>query len=485
MRAFLLLLLLCSSTLSMAQPFWRLDSLVAQWPVRAAMEEARRKGSPGVIRAMDTRDLYSKLRAALPGLPVFADDSVSRYVDLLGEPRREELRALLGMSAAYRPLIEGELVRQGLPRELAQLPMALSAMSTWGGTREGGAGLWSLPYPVALRYGLKVGPDIDERRDPRLSTMAAVSWLKDLHARYGDWSLTLAAFACGPANVTRAQGRTQGSTDLRVLYPHFSDDARPVLPLWMAMAYLAKHAETLGIRPIPVAPFEAADTIRVSRELRVEAVAATLGIEKARLRALNPTLCSGRIPAFHQLLLPRGERARYEALSDSVQRVQQWLAETERNLSQPGEDVVARTDDGREAIYYRVRSGDYLGRIAQKFGVKVSQLKTWNKLGSDMIDVGEELVIYVSPTQRSKYERTQNDEDEGPTNQIAPPPAPPVKRAQHTSTAGHTWYTVRAGDSLYTIAKRYPGIDAARLMRVNGITADIHPGQRLKIPIGP
>lgn len=481
MRAVLIILLSCSCTLSNAQSFWRLDSLAAQWPVRAAMEEARRKGSPGVIRAMDTRDLYAKLRDALPGMPVFADDSVSRYVDELGEPRREELRALLGMSEAYRLMIEGELVRQGLPRELKYLPMALSAMSTWTGTREGGAGLWSLTYPVAVRYGLKVGPDIDERRDPRLSTMAAVSWLKDLHARYGDWPLTIAAFACGPANVTRAQGRTLGSTDLRVLYPHFSDDARPVLPLWMAMAYLAKHAEALGIRPIAVTPFEAADTIRVSRELRVEAVAATLGIEKARLRALNPTLCSGRIPAFHQLLLPRGERARYEALSDSVQRMQQWLAETERNLSQPGEDVVARTDDGREAIYYRVRSGDYLGRIAQKFGVKVSQLKTWNKLSSDMIDVGEELVIYVSPTQRSKYERTQTDEDEGPTNQVAPPP-PPAKR---TSTAGHTWYTVRAGDSLYTIAKRYPGIDAARLMRVNGISADIHPGQRLKIPIGP
>jgi membrane-bound lytic murein transglycosylase D len=502
MRPILCIVLALHSQLAGAQSLWRLDSLVATWPVRTAIAESRRHSSPGVVRAMDTRDLYAKLRAASPVLPVFADSLVGRYVDVLGEPRREDLRALLGIAEEYYPMIEGELLQQGLPKDLKHLPMALSCMNALAESSEGGAGLWMLTYPVALRYGLRVGPDIDERRDPRLSTRAAVLYLKDLQSRCNDWSHTLMAFACGPANVTRAQGRTKGAADMRVLYPHFSDGVREVLPLWMALTYLSHHREQLGLSPIQVIPFEPADTIRTDRELRFDALAATLGVPKQRLRALNPTLCGERVPAYHALLVPKGERMRFLALADSVARTQQWLVEAERKASEPGEDQVAKGPDGREAIYYRVRSGDVLGRIAQRFNVKLSQLKAWNSLKSDHIDVGEELVIWVTPMQRARFEKEKekSEEGDGPVNQSAPrteviaAKAPPVKNeaapkpeksAPANSSDGFTWYTVRKGDSLYGIAKRYPGVDADSLMRVNGISANIRPGQRIKVPVKP
>jgi len=506
MRARVALLFTLAAFGAQAQTLWRLDSLASSWPVRTAIEESRRHSSPGVIRAMDTRDLYAKLRAASPVLPVFADSLVSRYVDVLGEPRREDLRALLGIAEEYHPMIEGELLQHGLPKDLKHLPMALSCMNALAESNEGGAGLWMLTYPVALRYGLRVGPDIDERRDPRLSTRAAALYLKDLQSRYNNWSLTLMAFACGPANVTRAQGRTNGATDMRVLYPHFSTGARDVLPLLMALNYLSAHHTQLGIAPIHVKPFEPADTIRTDRELRFDALAATLGVPVKRLRALNPTLCSERVPAYHALLVPKGERAHYLALADSVARTQQWLLEAERKASEPGEDHVAKGPDGREAIYYRVRSGDVLGRIAQRFGVKVSQLKTWNRMKSDHIDVGEELVIWVTPSQRTRFEKEKekSEDGDGPVNQNtsekeeatvkAPAPqtpsprssdktAPAVKAEATKDVSGFTWYTVRKGDSLYGIAKRYPGVDADSLMRVNGIGAGIRPGQRIKVPM--
>lgn len=479
-----------------AQPYWSLDSLIAQWPVRTAVEEARRHHQPGVVRAMDTRDLLGKLQRAAPGILVFIDDTVACYVDQLGEPHREALRAALGLARFYEPLIEGELVREGLPRELKHLPLALSAMSTWGSTPEGGAGLWALSYPVAIRYGLQVNAEIDERRDPRLSTMAAARCLKDLHARYDDWAMTAAAFACGPANITRAKKRAKDASNVRALYPHFTAPSREVMPLWMAMTYLATHAEALGITPIDMVPFEEADTIRSRNELRIAAIAAAQGIARDRLRALNPTLCSDRVPAYHALLIPRGERKRYEAMADSVQRLQQWLAESERKATEPGEDVVAKGPDGREAIYYRVRSGDYLGRIAKRFHVGVSQLKAWNKLRSDNIDVGEELVIWVSPSQRARFEKAKEDseEDDESSEQATPrtdakAPDPPVGKPsgppERKGDGAFTWYTVRKGDSLYGIAKRYPGVDADSLMRVNGISSDIRPGQRIKVPVKP
>ncbi|HRD52826.1 MAG TPA: LysM peptidoglycan-binding domain-containing protein [Flavobacteriales bacterium] len=499
MRLFIVFACSLSAGLTNAQSLWRLDSLVATWPARTAIEESRRTHRPGVVRAMDTRGLYTSLKPMAQVLPVFADSAVDRYVNLLGEPRREDLRAALGLLEEYAPLIDGELLRNGLPKELRYLPLALSCMNTMAVGREGGAGLWMLSYPVAVRYGLRIDEVIDERRDPRLSTMAAARWLKDLHARYKDWPTATMAFACGPANVTRAKERLKGETDPRLLHPQFTKGSRDALPVLMAMTYLATHAEQLGIAPIHVSPFEQADTIRSPKELRITAIAAAQGIAKDRLRALNPALCSDRVPAYHALLMPRGERNRFEAMADSVQRLQQWLADTERKASEPGEDVVAKGPDGREAIYYRVRSGDYLGRIAQRFNVKVSQLKAWNKMKSDHIDVGEELVIWVTPSQRTRFEneKEKSEEGDGPANQatvrteaVDADAAPTVKPAPKPTTApaaksedGFTWYTVRKGDSLYGIAKRYPGVDADSLMRVNGIGAGIRPGQRIKVPV--
>ncbi|MBL0128069.1 MAG: LysM peptidoglycan-binding domain-containing protein [Flavobacteriales bacterium] len=481
MRLIPTLLFTITSCAAMAQSTWRVDSLMTTWPVRLAVADSRHGSTPGVIRAVDTRNLYTQLQHTVTGFPVFADSGVVRYVDLYGEPKREEFRALLGMAQVYFPMIEGELVRQGLSKDFKYLPMALSAMNTLAGSQQGEAGLWMLSYPVALRYGLNITADRDERRDTRLSTMAAVSYLKDLLARYHDPALAVMAFTCGPANVTRAQGRTSGATDYRTLYPQFTEGSRDVLPLLMAFIHLSAHAKELGIAPIPMLPAEAADTLRSDRELRFSAVSRTLGIEMGRLRALNPLLCGDRIPRLEAFVLPRGGRAQFEALADSLLREQQRLAAIPAIV--PAQAAV-RTINGREAINYRVRSGDYLGHIAMRFGVKVSQIKSWNHMRSDRIDIGDKLVIYVTASQRDRYDRHKaggTEGSEGPTNQV-PIVKENVVRAQ-TPLSEFTWYTVQSGDSLYGIAQRFPGVDAKRLMEVNGITADIKPGQRLKIPL--
>lgn len=467
-----------------AQATWRVDSLLATWPVRLAVEEARHGAKPGVIRAVDTRDLYVQLQKAAPTLPVFADSNVVKYVDLYGEREREDFRALLGAAQHYWPMIEGELARQGLSKDLKFLPMAMSAMNTLAGSPNGEAGLWMLTYPVAVRYGLHVDAEHDERRDPRLATMAAVRYLKDLHTRYHDPRLAVMAFACGPANVARAQARTGNSTDVRTLYPQFGEGQRDVLPLLMACIHLSTHASTLGIAPIAVIPFEEVDSVHTTSELRFAAIAAVMNVPVPRLRAMNPVLCSDRVPSFERFHLPRGERERFVQLTDSIVRMQQQAAPA------PLFAAVAptRTDDGpataggREAIHYRVRSGDYLGRIAMRFGVKVSQIKTWNKLRSDRISAGDKLLIYLPASQRARYERHAGGSDDEPVNRTVPP-VNGTHATVRTPIADFTWYTVQAGDSLYAIARRYPGVEAKDLMKMNGITANIKPGQKLKIPV--
>ena len=461
------------------QTTWRIDSLVTTWPVRLAMEEARHEPVRGVIRAVDTRELLAQLRIATPDLPVFTDSNVVAYVQLYGEPRREEFRAVLGAAQYYFPMIENALAVQGLPNDLKYLPMALSAMNTLAGSPNGEAGLWMLNYPVAIRYGLHVDAVRDERRDPYLATVAATHYLKDLHARYKDWGLAVMAFTCGPTNVTRAQQRTHGSKDLRILYPQFTDGHRDVLPLLMACIHLSAQAKKLGIAPLDVMPFEASDSLRAESELRFQAIATTLGMPVSRLRAINPMWCNDRVPALERFQLPRGERERFAQLTDSIARVQRQLIE-----APVASTPVERSADGREAIHYRVRSGDYLGRIAMRFGVRVSQIKTWNKLRSDRISAGDKLVIYVPASQRARYERHASSDDDGPTNSTAPTNGGTTVRVP-SPVADFTWYTVQAGDSLYAIARRYPGLEAKDLMKANGISADIHPGQKLKIPAQP
>ena len=122
-----LFLLPCAAVVC-AQGTWRTDSLMTTWPVRKALQEARNRPHGGVIRPMDTQGLYPALQREFPGIPVFADERVADLVNLYGETRREQFRAMLGIALPYFPMIEGQLVAAGLPRELKYLPMALSAM---------------------------------------------------------------------------------------------------------------------------------------------------------------------------------------------------------------------------------------------------------------------------------------------------------------------------------------------------------------------
>lgn len=466
-----------------AQVTWRTDSLMMTWAVQEKLRAVGNTLNRGVVRAVSTSNLYEDLKREAPGIPVFADSNVVMYTDLYGESLREQFRVLLGVSAAYFPMIEKELALQGLPNELKYLPMALSGLNTLAGSTQGGGGLWMLTYPVALRYGLVVTDAVDERHDDVKSTMAAGRYLSDLYARYQDWGLTIMAFACGPANVTRAQQRTGGATDYRSLYPHFTDGVQEVLPLMMAFIHLTSNAGELGIEPIGVLPWEAADTVTAGRQTDLRAVAQVMQLPYARLRSLNPTFCGGKVPVGRPFQLPRSTSECYRSLNDSLVRVEAALAQATAAAPQvEAEKLVSVVV--QKSIRYKVRSGDSLGKIAAKHHVTIRQLKSWNNLRSDRINAGRTLVIHVKRHELVKpaEPEPQLPEDEGPVNST--PTVAPDVRVEQASVQRPNWssYTVQRGDTLYRIAKRFPGLTAQHLMDVNGISTTIKPGQKLKIP---
>lgn len=484
LRHILLSPLLLWGLVSGAQITWRTDSLMNTWAVSQRMQELGPTTGRGVVRAVDTRNLYEDLKREAPGIPVFADSNVVLYADLYGEPLRQQFRVLLGVSQLYFPMIEKELALRGLPTDLKYLPMALSAMNTQAVSHNGRAGLWMLTYPVALKYGLKVTREIDERHDDVKSTMAAGRYLSDLHARYQDWSLAIMAFASGPANVTRAQQRTGGASDERSLYPHFTEGEQEVLPILMAFIHLTSNAEKLGLEPVEVLPWEPADTLTAHRDLHLRSIAAVLQIPLARLQALNPILCSGHVPNGGSFMVPRRMAERYVAMRDSIPSVEKEMAEErEQTAASDAEQLVSVVVE--KSIRYTVRRGDNLGSIAAKHKVTVRQLKTWNNLTSDHINAGRTLLIKVKKRElvKSSEPEPQLPDGEGPTNEL------PRSRTDERTVEGSESnaerfisYTVRAGDSLFGIARRYPGLTAQHLMDVNGIDSTIKPGQTLKIP---
>ena len=467
-----------------AQVTWRTDSLMSTWAVKQRLAEVGPTLGRGVVRAVDTRNLYDDLKREAPGVPVFADSNVVMYADLYGEPLRDQFRVLLGLSEVYYPMLSKELADQEIPVDLMHLPMALSALNSQAASVNGRGGLWMLTYPVALRYGLTVTAEVDERHDDVRSTRAAVRYLKDLHTRYQDWGLTIMAFACGPANVTRAQQRTGGATDYRTLYPHFTEGEQEVLPLLMAFVHLYAQREQLDLDPIAVDPREAADTLTCGRAINLATVAQVMQLPLARMQALNPTYCAGHIPEGGRFLLPRTMTACYVSMRDSMPKAEAALERARAQEAVPeAEQLVSVVVE--KSIRYTVRSGDNLGSIAAKHRVTVKQLKAWNNLRSDRINAGRTLIIKVKKRELVKptEPEPQLPDGEGSTNES---PQPPVnERVQEPNTpqaTGSVSYTVQSGDSLYGIASRFPGLTAQHLMDLNGIGTVIKPGQKLRIP---
>lgn len=446
------------------------------------MEELHGKSKPGDMP--DTDGLYTELKKSCPALPILSDTLVDSYIRLFSGIRRDHFRALLAASGKYLPMIERELALHGLPNELKYLPMAMSAMNPQATSNTGEAGLWMLTYPAALRYGLRVSTTVDERRDPSKSTAAALRYLQDLHVQYSDWPTAVIAFACGPANLTRARQRSGSNKDPRMLYPQFAAGQRHTLPRLIAFTFLARHAEEAEIEPLNFRAPEASDTIRFDSTLVITALTKVMGTRPTRFAALNPTLCGGVVPAGIPFLLPRSEAARFNDLAFVVLEAQSTRPRRpEARAAAP--DTVERLPDGREAILYRIEEGDRLGSIAARFKVELPELRTWNELSGDSIELGNTLVIYLPKVERLRYEGTVSATKADST--LAPLRAEPPRVQTRPSTPAalnteYTWYTIKSGDSLYLIAKRHAGISADDLMRYNGINASIRPGQRIKIP---
>jgi membrane-bound lytic murein transglycosylase D len=337
-------------------------------------------------------------------------------------------------SARYKKLIDRVLDEAKLPKGLAYLPVIESAYLPTLTSRAGAHGIWQFMAETAREYGQRVDWWIDERADPERSTRAAAAYLKDLYRQFGDWSLALAAYNAGPARVHRALDRTGSSTfwDLleRAAIPR---ETRGYVPTFFATLIIAGDPPAYGFRLGEAADDAGVQPVEVEGPLSLRFLAEFAGLDEAELRDLNPSLRRGMVPP-----------------GNGVVRLPSKAAEIVAARA-----ATLRNDDANVAVCsFTLREGDTVKRLARAIGVSVDTVLAMNNLrASDRVRRGDAIYLPVRARELGNF----------------------LSQSQ-------TYYAVRKGDTMYSIAKRFE-LTVDDLREVNQLSRNhkLHPGEKLRV----
>ena len=398
------------------------------------------------------------------------NDVVKNYIILYSEKMKERMGRILGLSQYYFPVFEDILSKYSLPLELKYMAIVESMLNPTATSRAGAKGIWQFMYATGRSYGLEITSYVDERMDVEKSMDAAARYLADAYRIFGDWALAMSSYNCGAGNVSKAIRRAGGSMDYWDIYPYLPRETRGYVPAFVGVMYAMTYHQEYGIEPQDVGMPAATDTFEIRKNLHFRQISDVVGVPIEEIETLNPQYFNNIIPGDNHsyiLRLPSSWTGAFLAAEpDSLygyKRDSLLSSRVIRDVQNSG----SKAAQGR--IAYRVRSGDYLGKIAGRYGVSVSQLKRWNNLRSSNIRAGQTLYIYgASPKAAAAAASSQQSSSSG---------------SGRTYTIG-SYYTVKSGDSLYNIAKLYPGVSAENIKEANGLKSDrIRPGQELKIPL--
>lgn len=383
--------------------------------------------------------------------------------------RKRSFERLMAVSEFYFPLFEEAFDKQNVPLEIKYLAVVESALNPKAVSRVGATGLWQFMYQTGKQYGLKIDSYVDERSDPLKATEAAAQYMKNMYAIFGDWDLVLASYNSGPGNVAKAIRRSGGQQNYWNIRKNLPKETQGYLPAFLATMYIYEYHKEHGIKPekAPIKQF-ATDTVMIKRQMSFKQISELIDIPVAQLQILNPSYKLNVVPAYndqtHFLRLPQDKMAVFTSNESKIYA----YVDREANLRERPFQIVRPivTQDSVNTFqrlaqakvrYYRVKRGDNLSTIAQKYDVAVDDLKKWNNIRGNKVAYGKNLKINgVEADQKSTVvakveidkKGIQKDSLATPTNSI---------------------YVVQKGDNLSNIAKKF-NVTVAELQDWNKLT---------------
>lgn len=381
---------------------------------------------------------------------------VKRYIDTYINRRQNQVSRMMGMANYYFPMFEEALDQYSLPLELKYLAVVESALNPSARSRVGAQGLWQFMYATGRMNGLKVSSYVDERNDPIKATHAACRYLETLYGIFGNWELALAAYNSGPGNVNKAIRRSGGKRNYWEIRAFLPRETQGYVPAFIAVNYVMTYAPEHNIYPKEIKEsYWKMDTIAIKEKISFEQITSLTDISMEELVFLNPAYRLKIVPKvpgdYCQLIVPSSKLGVFIANEDSIYKIATQDFK-EKKVSSPAYVEM------NQRMYHKVRSGEVLGTIAEKYGISVSSLKRWNGLKSNNIRVGQKLAVY--PNKLPKNNVASNSKPIKPQA-----PKTPAKPGQ----GPYQIYQVKNGDSFYSIAKNYPGVSADNIMNWNGI----------------
>ncbi len=478
----------------------------------------------------DVKTTDDQIRQRLSQLPTVIEmpfNSIVRtYIDRYTQRGRAQVAATLGLANYYMPIFEQALEEAGLPLELKYLPVVESALNPNAVSKHGATGLWQFMLATGKGLGMEVNSLVDERRDPYVSSRKAARYLKDLHSTYGDWSLAIAAYNCGPGAVNKAVRRAgDGKHDFWSIYEYLSPETRGYVPAFIAANYVMNYYPEHGISPvIPTKPL-VTDTVGVAGRVHFNQISEVLDIPVEELRLLNPQFRADLIPGSpekpYMLILPsqqvhayivsedqiKGHEAERYARRDVVEPgdmpsessvememadpsaadVRQTLAADILPAEEPAMPARQTPAAGRPATH-KVAAGETLASIAALYGVTPAEVKRWNNLRRNSVRVGQQLRVAVD----AQAETSVSADSSVPASrqQVSPAKAKRQSKSASSSKKGKkgrkeakpTQHSIKNGENLTVIAKKY-GVSVDEIKRANNMKDDdIRAGKSIKIP---
>lgn len=476
----------------------KLDSMSNTWLVQNAfpvdsIEQAL--AADTLQRELPDSVYISRLQNLDSFIPLPYNESVKKFINFYFNRRRGMVSIMMGLTNYYFPLFEEALARYNLPMELKYLPIIESALNPKIVSRAGASGLWQFMHGTAKMYGLEINSYIDERNDPIKSTDAAARYLRDLYAIYGDWHVVIAAYNCGPGNINKAVRRSGGKQNYWEIYANLPRETRGYIPIFIAANYVMNYAKEHHLFPVEPTIKMVTDTIVLTSYLNFQQIAAVINLPVEEIRQLNPQYKRDIIPAKQDkhfaLKLP------IDKITPFIDNQTQILA-YDREKYFPNNQIALIRDDrgssrysntsGKKKIIYTVKSGDNPGAIANMFKISVNSLIEWNNIRHNKIKIGQQLAIYVNG--KSSKSKIDSPLAEAETTKI--PTATSISAKPVESITGintikdeYTYYTVRQGDSLHTIAQQFAGVSDTEIKLLNNIknVKGLIVGQKLKIPV--